>query len=233
MLLLLPHPFTTPVPPDFGTIIQELDGVIGESPKEVQKLFGVYGSKFGGQRTPFAILNEHTKENELAFLAEPLLKGEKWGLMSDAGLPCLADPGAKFIYFLKTRGIEVKAVPAPSPIFYALMLSGLPSQRFSFHGYLPREKERLIEFLEWMEESSRVEESTHYFIEAPYRNDATFETVLSTLSPKTLVSVASALFTPEEKVITKNIHDWKKSEPLKLNDIPTIFLVSARNPPIK
>jgi 16S rRNA (cytidine1402-2'-O)-methyltransferase len=225
MLLLLPHPFTTPVQSDFGEIVKNLDGIIGESPKEVQRIFGTYGCKYGIQRTPYAILNEHTNKDEIAFLAEPLLKGENWGLMSDAGLPCLADPGAKLVLYLKLKGIEVKALPAPSPLFYALMLSGLPSQRFYFHGYLPKDKEKLVTFLRWMEEASQDEESTHYFIEAPYRNMATFETAIRALSPKTLFSVATALFTPEEKVITKNIHEWRRSEPPRIDEVPTIFLL--------
>ena len=223
MLILLPHPFTTPVMGNFAEVIPTLDGVIGESPKEVQKLFGKFGSKFGAQRTPYAILDEHTTK-DIPFLAEPLLKGETWGLMSDAGLPCLADPGSELILYLKMKGIEVKALPGPSPIFYALMLSGLPSQKFTFHGYLPRDKWQLERSLLSFEEGH-----TNFFIEAPYRNLATFETLLQVLRPKTLLSLASALFTADEKVITKNVHDWRHSEVPAIDDVPTVFLVCTKN----
>lgn len=209
---------------NFAEIIPTLDGVIGESSKEVLKLFGKFGSKFGPQRTPYAILDEHTKKEDIPFLAEPILKGETWGYMSDAGLPCLADPGSELVLYLKTKGIEVKALPAPSPIFYALLLSGLPAQKFCFHGYLPRDKRDLRETLLSFEDGI-----THYFIEAPYRNLATFQTVVETLRPRSMLSIASSLFTPEEKVTTKNIHDWRNSEVPPIDDVPTIFLICTKN----
>jgi len=223
MLILLPHPFTVPVIGNYAEIIPTLDGVIGESQKEVLKLFGKFGSKFGANRTPFAVLDEHTKKEDIPFLAEPILKGETWGYMSDAGLPCLADPGAELVLYLRSKGVEIKALPAPSPIFYALMLSGLPAQKFFFHGYLPRDKRDLKDMLLSFEDGI-----THYFIEAPYRNLATFESILQTLKPKTLLSLATALFTPEEKVTTKNIHDWRNSEIPLIEDLPTVFLIAQK-----
>jgi len=224
MLLLLPHPFTTPVIGNYAEIIPTLDGVIGESPNEVLHLFSKFGAKHGKQRTPYAIMDKNTKKEDIPFLAEPILKGETWGLMSDAGLPCLADPGSELVLYLKLRGVEVKALPAPSPIFYALLLSGLPSQEFSFHGYLPRDKRELKETLYSFDDGI-----THYFIEAPYRNLSTFQTLIETLKPKTLLSLASALFTPDEKVTTKNVHDWRNSEPPLIDDVPTIFLICTKN----
>jgi 16S rRNA (cytidine1402-2'-O)-methyltransferase len=202
-LYLLPnllHPDADPkfnFVPGLEEIVNQLDGFFVEHPKEAR----VYLKHFDFEK-----------------LLQPLLKGEKWGIISDAGLPCIADPGAKLVYGAKDKNIEVVAIPGPSSIFLALMLCGIESQTFSFQGYLPRDcKVQRLGMLQ-------------LFIETPYNNQKSLEKLLTHLQDDDLLSIACDLTLPTQKVITKKIKWWKEHH--KEEDFykrQAIFLIKTRS----
>ena len=203
-------------------IVSSLDGLIAESDREAIRYFKRFPTKKRFNEMPYALLNEHTKEEDLDFLLEPLVKGETWGLISDAGLPAIADPGANLVKHARKNNIPIKAIPGPSSIFMSIMLSGLPSQRFSFHGYPPRKDFEM--WLKKIEKKSQEEKSLELFIEAPYKNQATFDTLLKTLRPQTTLSISQDLTGPNEWTKTAKISAWK--ERVFTKD-PALFLVAT------
>lgn len=162
-------------------------------------------------------------------LLQPLLAGMDLGLMSEAGCPGVADPGALLVRRAHETGIIVKPLVGPSSLLLALMGSGLDGQRFAFHGYLPaREPERSRRIGE-LEKESHHKNQTQLFIETPYRNVALLDALLATCQPKTLLCLASDLTTPDETIATHSIGIWRQSSKPDLDRRPTVFLLlSAR-----
>jgi 16S rRNA (cytidine1402-2'-O)-methyltransferase len=222
MLLLLPNILSEEsthelfLPPIVKEKALQLKGIIAESEKEARRYLKQFVPHF--REIPIALLNEHTSEIDL--LLKPLLKGETWGLISDAGLPCIADPGHQLVAKARELKIQIQAFPGPSSLMLALMLSGLPAQRFSFHGYLSRDEGELKNQLKKLEK----EEMTHLFIEAPYRSEKMLNILIETLSDKTRLCVASKLTAPQEFVATHSIAKWKQLPKPQINKKPTIFL---------
>lgn len=210
------------LPQSVDAIVATLDGLIAESEKGGRVFLKRFTLKKKLQEMPILLLNEHTQEIDP--LIQPLLKGERWGLISDAGLPCIADPGARLVKKVKELGITIEAFVGPSSLFLALMLSGLPGQRFCFRGYLPiKPEERKRELLRWEKESER-EKSTQIFIETPYRNQATLKSCLETLSPKTELCVASGLTSASQEIKRAAVNQWQEEE---IPEKPAIFLFYA------
>lgn len=177
----------------------------------------------------FFELNKRTRPDELpAFLAPALEAGEDVGLLSDAGAPGVADPGAKLVRLAHRLGVRVIPLTGPSSILLGLMASGLDGQRFRFHGYLPPKKNALAQTLRRLERESRQQRQTELFIEAPYRNEAIFTTALEILAPNTDFCVARELTTPREWVATHSIEQWRQQEPPALHKLPTLFLLLAQ-----
>lgn len=220
---LLPESF---LPASLGKTIQSLQGLIAESEKSARRYLRKFISHDEMAAMPLRLLNEHTKEAELADLLSPIQIGETWGLISDAGLPCLADPGADLVWQARAKGILVETHAGPSSIIFALQLSGFPSQRFTFHGYLPREIPDLEEALRALEKNSKMQQSSHLFIEAPYRSAKLFDLLLTTLAPTTRLCVAASLTTPQERVISQSIAKWK-TQKIQLTKEPVVFVVYA------
>ena len=176
---------------------------------------------------PIHLLNEHTTPSEREALIDIIKPGQIWGLVSDCGMPCLADPGSELVLRARERGVEVKALVGPSSILLAIVLSGLGGQRFSFRGYLPREEPLLVKELKSLEQQSKQEGSVQLFIETPYRNDKLFAQLLAHLNGKTWVSVATDVTMPTEYVETKRVEQWKKNQPPAIDKRPTVFCVRA------
>ena len=175
----------------------------------------------------FYELNEHTQLTEKEALLNPLLAGEDVGLMSEAGCPGVADPGAELVKLAHQKGIKVKPLVGPSSILLALMASGMNGQQFCFQGYLTAKKDQLGADLKRLEQLSSKARQTQIFIEAPYRNNAVFETALKVLNPATLLCVATDITLPAEKIQTKSIAAWKQMPPPDLHKRPTVFLLLA------
>ncbi|NGX39084.1 MAG: Ribosomal RNA small subunit methyltransferase I [Chlamydiae bacterium] len=226
-LLLLPNllnkeaPHELFLPNSVDRAIAKIDGLIAENERDGRRYLQRF--TFDRERTfrdlPISLFNKHHREVEE--LLAPLVQGEKWGLVSDAGLPILADPGYQLVSRARELGIIVKAFVGPSSLVLALMLSGLPSQHFCFHGYLPRRPEQSLQELEMR---SRKEGSTHLFIEAPFRNDRLLSTLLHTLSDETLLCVAWDLTFPTQGVETHPVHRWRKRSLPSIDKKPAVFL---------
>ena len=172
-------------------------------------------------------LPETPTAKDIESLLAPLLAGHDLGLMSEAGCPAVADPGALLVRRAHELGIVVKPLVGPSSLLLALMASGLDGQRFAFHGYLPaREPERSRRIAELESESARFRQ-TQIFIETPYRNHALFNALLLSCRPKTRLCLATDLTTDGEQISTRRIADWKAAAPPDLDKRPTVFLLLA------
>jgi len=160
-------------------------------------------------------------------LIEPLRAGHDIGLMSEAGCPAVADPGALLVRRAHELGLAVKPLVGPSSLLLALMASGLDGQRFAFHGYLPaRDPERSLRIAELENESTRLKQ-TQIFIETPYRNHALFAALLLACRPKSRLCLATDLTLAGEQIITRRIADWKASPTPDLDKRATVFLLLA------
>ena len=213
-------------PPSVQAAVETLDGLIAESFKggrHFLRRFSFPHPKTFSQ-IPIQLLNEHTKEDEIDPLLEPIKKGQRWGLVSDGGLVCLADPGAKLVMRARKLGLSVEAFIGPSSIVLALMLSGLPAQSFAFHGYLEKEVDLLEKQIKMLEMRSSKEKSTQLFIETPYRNQKMLDILLKTLTDSTLLCIASDLTAPGQIVLCQSVKTWKKIPLPNLKDKPTVFL---------
>jgi 16S rRNA (cytidine1402-2'-O)-methyltransferase len=173
-----------------------------------------------------AELNEHTPLEAVAALLQPALDGHDLGLMSDAGCPGVADPGAPLVEEAHRRGVRVVPLVGPSSILLALIASGLESQRFAFHGYLPVKPPARDKAIRDIETQSRKNRETQIFIETPYRNLQLFNALLTACRADTLLCVATDLTLPVESVRTLSVADWKKQKP-DLKDRPSVFLLLA------
>jgi len=218
---------TSFVPKSVDAVVMTMDGLIAESEKSARaflKRFSFVLPK-SFRDVPIRLLNEHTQESELAALLLPIERGESWGLVSDCGLPCLADPGANLVLLAHKHGVKVRSYPGPSSIILALQLSGLSGQCFAFHGYPEKEKgemQRQVRMLEAVR-------GTHIFIEAPYRSLKFLEQLLGYLSDRTLLCIASDLSLPTESILTQSVADWKRQKMPDLHKHPAIFLFSGKN----
>lgn len=182
-----------------------LDGLIAENVPAGRAFLKRFATKKPAHLIPIAHLQPTSSPAEIDFFLEPVAKGERWGLISDAGMPCLADPGSQVVKRAKEKGLSVSMVMGPSSLLMGLMLSGLPGQQFIFHGYLPKKPAELALKLKKMERGY-----THLFIEAPFRNDKLMRTLLRELPRQTLLSLAIDLTLPTEQVITKPVSAWQE-----------------------
>ncbi|WP_287369757.1 SAM-dependent methyltransferase, partial [Thauera sp.] len=160
-------------------------------------------------------------------LLAPALEGRDIGLMSDAGCPAVADPGARLVARAHALGIRVAPLVGPSSILLGLMGSGLNGQSFAFHGYLPVNEAERDTALRALEDESRKLGRTQIFIETPYRNERMFDALLKTLKPETRLCVACDLSTANELLQTRSVRDWKKAERPALAKRPSLFLLLA------
>lgn len=172
-------------------------------------------------------LNKHTYERDINSFIQPLLDGKNMGLMSDAGCPGVADPGALIVNLAHQKGIKVVPLVGPSSILLSLMGSGMNGQSFTFNGYLPIEKSEKRSMLKNLEKWSFKRNQSQLFIETPYRNNQLMEEMVQTLHPNTLLSVACDLTLPTEIMLTKPISFWRKHK-LNLHKRPCIFILHKK-----
>jgi 16S rRNA (cytidine1402-2'-O)-methyltransferase len=172
-------------------------------------------------------LSEHTPAAEYRQFLAPAQSGRSIGLMSEAGCPGVADPGAVLVELAHQQGIQVIPLVGPSSILLALMGSGLNGQQFCFHGYLSAKKQDLGQQLKRLEQGSQRDKSTQIFIEAPYRNQQVVTAALLHLAPSTRLCIAVDLTLETEQIQTQRIEAWKRNPPQDLHKRPAIFLLSA------
>jgi len=215
------------LPSSVDRAVSGLDQLIAESEKAGRKFLKRFA--FDPPKTfrdiPIHLLNEHTDLKQRKELLDQVVQGQKWGLVSDCGMPCLADPGEEFVLLAREHGVEVKAFVGPSSILLSLVLSGLGGQRFTFRGYMPKEKTLRIKELKAMEMLSRKERCVYLFIETPYRNDALLQELIEHLEEKTWLCAATDLTLATESVITKKVQTWRKIKRPFLDKRPTVFLL--------
>ncbi|HEY7675308.1 MAG TPA: SAM-dependent methyltransferase [Burkholderiales bacterium] len=204
-----------------------LDYIIAEDPKAARAFLKRIGSTRALQSIRLERLDHNTPPNDVPLLLEPLLAGRDAGLLSEAGLPAVADPGASLVRLAHAQGVRVVPLSGPSSIVLSLAASGLEGQRFAFHGYLPAREPELATALKELERQSRRNGQTQIFIETPYRNDGTLSAMLRTLSEDTLVCVAADLTLDSEVVKTQPVAAWRKELP-RLKGRPTVFLLLAQ-----
>ncbi|HET7776835.1 MAG TPA: SAM-dependent methyltransferase [Azospira sp.] len=171
-------------------------------------------------------LNEHTRSDELPKLLETLQQGIDVGLVSEAGCPGVADPGADLVRLAQKEGIPVSPLIGPSSLLLALMGSGLCGQRFAFHGYLPAKDDERAKRLKALEQESRRLNQTQIFIETPYRNTQMLASLTQHLSPTTLLCLASSLTLPQQRLRTRTVAQWRQEEEAAAKE-PTVFLFLA------
>ena len=167
-----------------------------------------------------------TKDDELFDYLYPINEGHDMGIISEAGCPCIADPGAKIVSLAHEKNIKVIPLTGPSSIILALMASGLNGQAFTFHGYLPIDNMERHKKIKQLEEDSGKTQCTQIFIETPYRNNKMLETILKVCNPATQLCIASELTSANEWIKTKPIADWK-NETTDLHKKPVIFLIQS------
>ncbi len=176
-------------------------------------------------------LNVNTPAADIAALLAPLVEGKDVGLLSEAGVPAVADPGADLVRLAHQKGIAVKPLVGPSSLLLALMASGLNGQSFAFHGYLPTDAQERAARIRQLEQRSRQEKQTQIVIETPYRNEALLEALATHCAGPTLVCVATDLTLETEAVVTKSAAAWKQAiaggKMPAFRKKPTVFLFLA------
>ena len=169
-------------------------------------------------------LNKHTEFLEIPAYLNSLLNGKDIGLLSEAGCPCIADPGSEVVYLAHQHGINVKPLVGPSSILLALIASGFNGQNFTFNGYLPIDKNARIKKIKELENKAIREDQTQIFMETPFRNMSLLNDILNSCKPSTLLCIAADITSTNEFIQTKSISEWKNNIP-QLNKITAVFLL--------
>ncbi len=233
-LYLIPTPIAD-TPPELaipaGTlaILHRLNSFVVENAKTARAVLKQLRYPRPIQGVQMLTLSEHTHNDELRALLAPLLAGEDVGLMSEAGCPGIADPGAGLVLLAHQHGISVVPLVGPSALLLALMGSGLNGQRFTFNGYLPANSTERIEAIKKLDTRSQHNDETELFIETPYRNAALFQALLTACRDTTLLCIASGLMDTTAELHTTSIVEWRRrgwDAPKR----PTVFLLYAGIP---
>jgi len=207
--------------------VRPLTHFVVENAKSARAFLKAVGTDAPLQALQLEELNEHTRTEALDRLLAPLRAGHDVGLLSEAGCPAVADPGADLVALAQRENIRVVPLIGPSSILLALMASGLNGQRFAFQGYLPAKEAERAKMLRDLESESRKRRQTQIFIETPYRNRQLLVGILQTCQPATRLTVATDLSLPGESVLTRTIQQWKKQTPPDIERRPTVFLMLA------
>lgn len=233
-LFLLPAPLgdaaPAPVMPQLACdTARRLEHFIAENPKSARAFLRQLAYPRPLSAAKIAVLDKNTPAAAIPALLAPLVQGSDAGLLSEAGCPAVADPGALLVRAAHRQGIRVVPLVGPSSILLALMASGLNGQRFAFHGYLPRDPAARSLRLRELERRSRLDDATQIFIETPYRNDAMLQALLADCAPQTLLCVATDLTQPGERIITRSIAAWR-ADPAAPGRRPSVFLLYCDGP---
>jgi 16S rRNA (cytidine1402-2'-O)-methyltransferase len=202
----------------------DLKFFIVENIREARRYLKKLNNEIDINSITFFELNQHTKENEISDFLYEAEKGNNFGLISDAGLPCIADPGNVIVKLAHEKNIKVVPLVGPSSIFLALMASGLNGQNFAFNGYIPIEKNDRIKKIKLLEQKSVKEKQSQIFMDTPYRNNKLLADLINTLNFDTLLCIAFDISGENEFIVTRHIFEWKKNKP-DLNKKPCIFIV--------
>lgn len=232
-LFLIPTPLGTTghldqvLPAETLRITAKLNHFVVENAKSARAFLKQAGTTTPLQQLQINELNEHTPSAALNTLLQPLLDGQDCGLLSEAGCPAIADPGAPLVRLAHQYKIKVKPLVGPSSITLALMASGLIGQRFTFHGYLPAKPETRSEALKGLEKRAASDDAAQIFIETPYRNAAMLTSIMTSCRPDTWLNLACDLTLESELIFTGQIRDGFENLP-DLGKRPCVFILYRR-----
>lgn len=217
-----PHEMVLPA--GLFTIINQLDEFIVENARSARRFLKMVGYEKNFDEVTFSILNKHTAHESADTFIASVKNGKAVGLLSEAGVPCIADPGAEIVKQCHLNHLKVIPLSGPSSIILALMGSGFNGQHFSFHGYLPIDKAQLKTKLKEIESDIFKKDQTQIFIETPYRNNQMIGFLTNFCHPETKLCVASELTTSNELIATKPLSEWKKVK-YDFHKKPVVFLL--------
>ncbi len=207
--------------------IKEINVFIVENIRSARRFIRKVEKKKNIDNCTFYAFGKHDRLNLEENFLPHILNGEDVGIISEAGLPCVADPGSKIVAYAHDFQIQVIPLVGPSSIFLALMASGLNGQNFVFHGYLPIDKKERERKIKQMESNSRKENQTQIFMETPYRNHQLLDAIIKNSSNKARLCIATNITLSSENIKTKTIEEWKNTK-LDIHKKPTIFLLLAK-----
>ncbi len=211
--------------PDYNTeIIHGLEIFIVEQVRTARRFLSKIKHPVSIDNMVFYELNKRTPESEVFSYLYDISGGKSVGLLSEAGTPCIADPGASVVKIAHELNIKIIPLVGPNSIILSLMASGFNGQNFTFHGYLPIDKQELARKLKSIEQSAYKADQTQIFIETPYRNNQLLASILKVCSSNTLLCVATDLTLPTEKIVTLPVSDWKHYK-TDFHKKPTVFLI--------
>ena len=230
-LYLIPSPLgegapSEVIPAPVLSFLPQLDCFVVEEGRTARRYLSAAGLKGHIQDLEFHELNEHTAPAEVEKYLQLFKDGRNVGLISEAGLPAVADPGALLVALCHRHGIEVVPFVGPSSLMLALMASGLNGQSFAFVGYIPAKTEERRTALRTLEKRSASARQTQILIETPYRNDALLADMLQCLGPRTRLCIAANLTCPDAYIRTRTVAEWKREVPV-IGKRPCVFLLLA------
>ena len=230
-LYLIPSPLgdndpAEVIPAPVLDMLPRIGTYVVEEVKTARRYLSKAGLKGHIQELVFHELNEHTKPEEVERLASLFEDGNDVGLITEAGLPAVADPGSALVALCHRQGITVVPCVGPSSLMMALMSSGLNGQSFAFCGYLPAKTEERRAAIKSVEKQSHQHNQTQIFIETPYRNDAMFADLLQICSPATRICIAADITMEDAYIMTRTVSEWKKKQ-ITIGKKPCVFLMLA------
>lgn len=216
------------LPAEALRLLGSLDFFIVESERTALRLLSRLKNKESMEKLSMKILDEHSSESDIPGLLAEALDGRDCGFFTEAGMPCIADPGAALVSFAHSRGIPVLPVSGPSSIILALTASGIDAQRFAFLGYLPQEKTARRSAIQRLLKDLRSDGMTRIFIETPYRNEALLADLASLVPDDLWLCVASGLCGSGESILSRPGAQWRATPLPKIGKIPAVFLFGQR-----
>lgn len=214
------------LPSSLLELLKRLDNYIVEDVRSARRFLRRADKNSDIDNITFFELNKHTPPGEIDSFLRPVLSGKDTGLMSEAGVPCVADPGSDIISAAHRNGIKVVPLPGPSSIILALMASGLNGQKFAFHGYLPVKKDERSKMVRTLEHESSIYRQSQIFMETPYRNMHMLKALTEICKPSTLLCIACDITLESEYIFTCSISEWKKRDP-DIHRRPAIFILQG------
>lgn len=208
------------------SVINSLDYFIVENVRSARRFLSKAGIERHIETLEFVELNEHTTSNvDIERMLKPLLEGRSAGVISEAGVPGVADPGADIVALAHRRGVRVVPLVGPSSILMVMMASGQNGQSFAFVGYLPVKEPQRTQRIKALERRAQQEHQAQIFIEAPYRNRKLLKALLQNLAPTTRLTVAADITSAEEYIVTRSVEEWRRVEVPNIEKRPTIFVL--------
>lgn len=206
--------------------IEKIDHYVVENEKTARHFIKKISPRKSQPSLKLSVLNKFTEPQVIPSFLDPCLQGFDLGILSEAGCPGIADPGAAVVKIAHDKNLQVVPLVGPSSILLALMASGMNGQNFAFNGYLPIESGERKKYIKSLERKSKDEKQSQLFIETPYRNNKMLEELIKTVNPNTLICVAADITLPTEYIKTKTAQQWK-SENVDLHKRPAIFIIQA------